>query len=74
MVTEFELLDAAGKVLARGEIENDVYRVFSNKSPSDCEEFESLTEMLAKYGGVGIQPSMFKAPARTRQLTLLGND
>ena len=74
MVTEFELMDAAGKVLARGEIENGIYRLFSNENPSNSEEFETLELMLAKHGGVGIQPSLFETPARTRQLTLLGDE
>ncbi len=67
MVTEFELMDAVGKVLARGEIDNGIYRLFSNENPSDAEEFETLELMLAKHGGVGIQPSLFETPARTRQ-------
>ena len=74
MVTEFELMDATGKVLARGEIDNGLYRLFSNENPSDYEEFESLELMFAKHDGVGIQPKMFETPARTRQLTLLGDE
>ena len=73
MVTEFELIDAAGKVLARGEIDDGIYRLFSKKNPSEYQEFETLEEMYATCGGVAIQPWLFETPARTRQLRLGGN-
>lgn len=72
MVTEFEVIDVRGKVVATGEIDGDTYRVFSNKDPSECQEFESLESMLSACGGTGIQPSLFETPPRDRQLNLLG--
>lgn len=71
MVTEFQLVDRVGKVLGEGEIENDVYRLFSAEFPNGYKEFETLEAMLAECGGVAIQPQMFPSPARTRQLGLL---
>lgn len=74
MVTEFEVIDTVGKVIATGELEGEIYRVFSNETPSAYEEFESLEEVLAASGGTAIQPMLFETPARTRQLTLLGKE
>lgn len=73
MVTEFQLMSASGKVLARGEIDGDIYRLFSNKNPTDSEEFDTLWELYAQCGGVAILPFLFEAPARTRQLNLIGD-
>ena len=70
MVTKFQLLDSEGKVIADGEIENGMYRVFSAEAPNEYEEFENIEDMFAKSGGVGIQPMLFETPARTRQLGL----
>ena len=70
MVTEFQLMDAVGKVIANGEIDGDIYRVFSSESSAECEEFESLEDMYAKCGGVAIQPMMFDTQARTRQISM----
>ena len=70
MVTEFQLMDAAGKVIANGEIDGEVYRAFSSESSTDCEEFETLEDMYAKCGGVAIQPMMFETHARTRQISM----
>ena len=70
MVTEFQLMDAAGKVIANGEIDGEIYRVFSSESSTDCEEFETLEDMYAKCGGVAIQPMMFETQARTRQISM----
>ena len=71
MITEFQLMGDGGKVLARGEIDGDLYRVFLPEFPNGYKEFKNLTEMLAETGGNGIQPSLFETPARTRQLDLL---
>lgn len=71
MVTEFEIMDARGNPIANGEIDNGIYRVFSNENPSECEEFKNLPEMLKAWDGIAIQPMIFDTPARTRQLTLL---
>ena len=70
MVTQFQLMDDSGTVLAHGEIDGDIYRVFSSESSTECEEFESLEDMYAKCGGVAIQPMMFETPARTRQISM----
>ena len=70
MVTEFQLMDAVGKVIANGEIDGEIYRVFSSKSSADCEEFETLEDMYAKCGGVAIQPMMFEIQPRTRQISI----
>ena len=70
MVTKFQLVDSEGKIIADGEIENDVYRLFSPEASNDCQEFENLEDMFEKSGGVGIQPMLFETPARTRQLGL----
>lgn len=71
MVREFQLMDRAGKVIGHGEIDGDVYRLFSQAVATQCEEFESLEAMLAASGGAGIQPALFDSPARPRQLNLL---
>ena len=70
MVTQFQLVDSEGKILAHGEIDNDIYRVFLPDFPNGYAEFENLDDMFAKCGGVGIQPMLFETPARTRQLDL----
>ena len=71
MVTEFEVFDAVGKVLATGEIDDGIYRVFSNANASHCQEYKDVSEVLKACGGVGIQPMLFPTQARTRQLSLL---
>ena len=63
-------MDLAGNPIADGEIDNDIYRVFSESNSSDCEEFKNLDEMLQACGGIAIQPVMFQTPPRTRQLNL----
>ena len=72
MITQFQIMDLAGDAIADGEIDGSIYRVFSDKHPSECEEFESLSEMLEACGGIAIQPMLFDTPPRTRQLNLLG--
>ena len=72
VVTEFEVLDAVGKVLATGEIDNGIYRVFMDADSSHCEEYKEVSEVLKACGGVGLQPKMFPTRPRTRQLSLLG--
>lgn len=74
MITEFQLMSSDGKVLAYGEIDNDIYRLFSDDFPTGYKEFETLEEMFAVCGGVAIQPKMFETPARTRQLTFGGEE
>ena len=66
-ITQFQIMDLAGDAIADGEIDNGIYRVFSDKHPSECEEFKNLPDMLAKCGGIAIQPMLFDTPARTRQ-------
>ncbi|MCY3743606.1 MAG: hypothetical protein OXH00_21545 [Candidatus Poribacteria bacterium] len=70
MVTKFQLINKEGKVLADGEIENDVYRVFSAQFPNGYKEFKHLEDIYAECGGNAIQPEMFCSPASTRQLGL----
>ena len=67
MVTEFELIDAAGKVLARGEIDDGIYRLFSKKNPSEYQEFETLEEMFATCGRCcDPQPWLFEGHPHAR--------
>lgn len=70
MITEFQLIDMGGKILAHGEIDDDVYRVFSNAS--EYEEFEKLEDMLAAWGAHAMQPNLFQTPPRPRQLSIQG--
>lgn len=74
MVTQFQVMDLAGDAIADGEIEDGIYRVFSESDPNDCKEFKSLPEMLEACGGIAIQPVLFETPPRTRQLNLLGGE
>ena len=69
-VTEFSLLDAMGTPIARGEIDGDIYRVFSEVFIGGYKEFEDTAEMFRECGGCAIQPEMFQTRARTRQLTM----
>ena len=69
-VTGFLLLDATGTPIARGEIDGDIYRVFSEGFIGGYKEFEDTAEMFRECGGCAIQPEMFQTRARTRQLTL----
>lgn len=71
MVKEFQLMDKIGKVIGHGEIDGDVYRLFSQSVPTQYEEFESLEALLAATNGTSIQPALFDSPARPRQLNLL---
>ena len=64
MVTLFEVMDSAGKVVATGEIDNDIYRVY------EVGIFESVEAVLAACGGIGFQPEMFQTPASEQQLRL----
>ncbi len=74
MVTQFQLVDSEGKIIAVGEIDNGMHRVFYPDFPNGYAEFEELEDMFAKCGGVAIQPMLFETPARTRQLDLFGNE
>ena len=70
MITEFDLLDSNGRVVAQGEIDTSgVHRVFSKGQ--DYEEFQSGTALLETYTGHAIQPHLFETYARTRQLKML---
>ena len=53
MVTKFQLIDSEGKVLADGEIENGIYRVFSFRpnSLTDTQNLENLEDMYATVWG-----------------------
>lgn len=74
MVKEFQLMDGVGKVIGHGEIDGDIYRLFSQATPNEYEEFESLEALFAASNGTGIQPALFDSPARPRQLNLLGGN
>ena len=69
MITEFDLLDSNGRVVAHGEIDDGVHRVFGKGQ--DYEEFQSGTALLETYTGHAIQPHLFETYARTRQLKML---
>lgn len=74
MITQFRLVDNVGKTIGEGEIENDVYRLFSAHFPNGYEEYKTLKAMFAASGGCAIQPQMFQTPARTRQLGLFDEE
>ena len=71
MVTQFDLVDGVGNVLAHGEIDGEIYRVFSDEFMGGYKEFADTAEIFAACGGCAIQPEMFQSPADPRQLTLL---
>ena len=72
MVTEFDLLNEEGKVIGRGEIDGDIYRLFpTNKHATACKEYTDLSVMLSESGGHTIQPYLFETQARTRQLNII---
>ena len=67
MITKFQIVDTEGNIIGHGEIDGDIYRVFSvSDLPGGYKEFESLTALFAGYGGVAIQPELFETPARAR--------
>lgn len=68
MITQFRLVDREGTVLAHGEIDGDIYRLFSDRFLGGYKEFENLKDMFAECGGNAIQPELFESPARARQL------
>lgn len=74
MVKEFQLLDEVGKVIGHGEIDGDVYRLFSQADSNQYEEFGSLKALFAASNGTGIQPALFDSSARPRQLNLFGEE
>ena len=51
MVTKFQLIDSEGKVLADGEIENGIYRVFSSEFSNGYAEFENLDDTVCYVWG-----------------------
>ena len=50
MVTQFQLIDDNGTVLAHGEIDGEIYRVFASESSTECEEF--VIALKAMYADV----------------------
>ena len=68
MVTKFQLIDSEGKVLADGEIENGIYRVFSSEFSNGYAEFENLEDIVWGQRDT----ALFCSPASTRQLGLFG--
>ena len=47
MVTPFQLVDRVGKVLAHGEIDGKLYRVFSDEFLGGYKEFADTAELFA---------------------------
>ena len=70
MITEFDLIDADGNIVADGEIDGGRYRVFSDRLPGGYQEFETLTDMFTACKGTAIQPALFPTPPRARQLQI----
>lgn len=70
MITQFQILDTEGNVIGHGEMDGDIYRVFSADLAGGYQEFESLKEMFAECGGHAIQPELFESPACARQLQI----
>ena len=70
MVTRFQLIDRTGNTVARGEIDGDIHRVFSDALLGGCQEFRDTTEVFAVFPGCAIQPELFESAADTRQLGL----
>lgn len=70
MIREFEVLDVSGDRLMHGEIDGNIYRVFSDKFENGFQEFSELSELLDVCGGFCIQPVLFETEARPRQLSL----
>ena len=74
MVTKFQLTDREGNIVAHGEIDGDIYRVFDDAYLGGYEEFKDTTALFAVFEGCAIQPEMFQTPEDTRQLTLFQPD
>ena len=66
MVTRFNIIDQAGALIAHGEIEGDVWRVFG----AFTQEYESDTAILQDYAGCAIQTELFKSAPDTQQFSL----
>ena len=72
MITQFHLVDREGNIVARGEIDGDIYRLFDDAFVGgNYTEFMDTTDLFSVYEGCAIQPEMFQTPADTRQLSLL---
>ncbi|MDE0423522.1 MAG: hypothetical protein OXN25_01500 [Candidatus Poribacteria bacterium] len=74
MVTQFQLVDRAGNIVAHGEIDGDIYRVFDKVFLGGYIEFKDTAELFAAYAGCAIQPEMFQTCADTLQMTLFQPD
>lgn len=70
MVTQFQLVDRAGNIVAHGEIDGDIYRVFDEALLGGQKDFKDTAAIFAVYPGCAIQPEMFQTAADTRQMTL----
>ena len=70
MITEFDLINEWGQKVADGEIDGEVYRVFSERLPGGYQEFETLKEMFKTCEATAIQPALFPTPPRARQLQI----
>ena len=69
MLREFLIIDVHGRVLAEGEQDGLIYRVFT--ADRGTLEFEDVSDMHAELGGIGIQMRLLPS-GEPRQLTLFG--
>ena len=74
MVTQFQLVASCGNIVAHGEIDGEIYRVFDEAFLGGYIEFKDTTALFAAYAGCAIQPEMFQTCADTRQMTLFQPD
>ena len=70
MVTQFQLVDRAGNIVAHGEIDGDIYRVFDKVFLGGYIDFKDTEALFAAYVGCAMQPEMFQTCADTRQMAL----
>ena len=74
MVTQFQLVDRSGNIVAHGEIDNEIYRVFDKVFVGGYIEFKDTEAVFAAYAGCAIQPELFQSCADTRQMALFQSD
>lgn len=74
MVTQFLIVDRRGNIVAHGEIDGNIYRVFDEALLGGQKDFKDTAEIFEAYTGCAIQPEMFQTAADTRQMTLFQPD
>ena len=74
MVTQFQLVNPSGNIVAHGEIDDGIYRVFDKVFVGGYIEFKDTDAVFAAYAGCAIQPEMFQTCADTRQMALFQPD